>query len=68
MARRSAVQRALTRLKKKKGVRKGYSLSSASRFDNTTQGVEIPDINHGAWSYIDQPYSPDYPGKRYDFI
>ena len=72
MARRSPVEIALAKLRKKKGLRKSQALSSesekAAHHDNVKQGVILPDINHGGWSLIDEPYAPDYPGRKFDFI
>ena len=68
MARLTPVQRKLAKLRREKGLRKKQPLSFASRFDKITQNVEIPDINYGAWSFIDQEYAPDYPGRKFDFI
>ena len=42
----------------------------AARFDMSgvvTQNVTVPDINHGAWSLIDQPPATDSPGEIKDY-
>lgn len=71
MARRTRVEIALDKLRKKQGLRKSQPLvfeSEKAEKDVVKQGVEIPDINYGAWSFIDQEYAPDYPGRKFDFI
>ena len=67
MAALTPVQRRLAKLRKEQGLRKGQSLVSASkREQKVTRNVTIPDINYGAWSFIDQPPSPEY--KSYEFL
>lgn len=72
MARRSPVQIRLDKLRKKAGLRKSQALTFESEksasHDITRKGVIIPDIDYGAWSFIDQEFAPDYPGRKFDFI
>lgn len=65
----TAVERRLNRLRRKKGLRKSQPLSFEAGKESTfTENVTIPDINHGAWSFIDQPTAPDYPGEKFAFL
>ena len=71
MARRTPVQIRLDKLRRSKGLRKKQALSfesEAAERDTVKKNVTIPDINYGAWSFIDQEYAPDYPGRKFDFI
>ena len=72
LAKLSPVQRALAKARKEKGLRKSQALTfeseRAEQHDTVTQNVIIPDINYGGWSLIDEPYAPDYPGRKFDFI
>lgn len=61
-----AATRRLAKKRKEMGLRKNQPLSFASR-GTVTKNVTIPDINHGAWSFICQPPAPDFK-ESYSFL
>jgi hypothetical protein len=69
---RKALKRKLAGKPAIKATRKSLAARAATRMSGeVTSNVTIPDINHGAWGFIDQPYAPDFkPPKEkfYDFL
>ena len=68
---RNALLRSLSG-KPPKVTRKAREARQAMRMSGeVTRDVTIPDINKGAWSFIDQPTSSDFKSKQekfYDFM
>jgi len=62
---KSAVERRLERLRKSKGLSKRQFFSFSGN-GKLSENVYIPDIDHGAWSYIGEPTAPDF--KEYSFL